>query len=648
MSEIPAENKQALQEINWEARLRKARARRESVLRAKAAGQESPNDPPYQDTAAQETPKKLVVPKVSLAKNRATKPATAAPHGPAIDELVFTPAPKPAPTPPPSPKTPTANPRETVASHVPTADRVVPVPSVDGADGKGRGLLVYVAFGLFAGLAIAVGAMALMDRLLPSQIAAVEPPPPVEEGLEDVIPLSAQMDTPIGDTAPLIAEAPLVISDLVSSFAAPRPIAAPTLPAQVSSPPRIALSALAAPVVAPDALPATSVPPRTPDAGVTAFSALPAPETEASPTPPTGLTVAPRLPFEALLTTVLPPPGLPEFGAAPPPRAPWQAGAPPPVAPMPDAAALLPPPPDAVGRVPFPPLASVPATEYGPPSVEAPPNPASTNAPIDLGPVVVAAPMPLAAPTIDASLSPSVNGLEILGGFSVDVTPETRLRGTGGPLSLSGLGLEETLLLRLIEPTAPVVPPMARAPEGFAVPSIAPPGLQTTVPIDPPPRHALIVLDGAPDIGVAPLTDPAPPAKPVPGPNTLAVWIFAEATVEDDVLAGVTQLIEKLGLPVRSAGRVDYRITSNQVRFYDAVSAEAAALLAEKLAATPRDFVNSNVDLGPDVLEIYLTGDPGAQPVFRLEPDPERPIAQPQSDELDALREKVLSKLRGQ
>ena len=54
MSGIPSENQKVLQEMSWEARLERARAQRESVLRAKAAESNEPK--PLVDKSALRPP----------------------------------------------------------------------------------------------------------------------------------------------------------------------------------------------------------------------------------------------------------------------------------------------------------------------------------------------------------------------------------------------------------------------------------------------------------------------------------------------------------------------------------------------------------------------------------------------------------------
>lgn len=133
-----------------------------------------------------------------------------------------------------------------------------------------------------------------------------------------------------------------------------------------------------------------------------------------------------------------------------------------------------------------------------------------------------------------------------------------------------------------------------------------------------------------------PATDLEPPKPILPGAEGLSVSIFAASTVEDETVETTQGVVSFYDLPVRTVTRVGYRISQNQIRFYDASSAEAAARLAEEIGAISRDFTNSNANPPPGTLEVYLAGDaaPSAAPTRR------------QPSEAERLRSSVISKLR--
>jgi len=133
-----------------------------------------------------------------------------------------------------------------------------------------------------------------------------------------------------------------------------------------------------------------------------------------------------------------------------------------------------------------------------------------------------------------------------------------------------------------------------------------------------------------------PATDLAPPKPILPGAEGLSVSIFAASTVEDEDVEAAQGIVDVYDLPVRTVTRVGYRISQNQVRFYDATSAEAAERLAAEIGAISRDFTNSNASPPPGTLEVYLAGDaaPSSAPVRR------------QPSEAERLRNSVISKLR--
>ena len=121
-----------------------------------------------------------------------------------------------------------------------------------------------------------------------------------------------------------------------------------------------------------------------------------------------------------------------------------------------------------------------------------------------------------------------------------------------------------------------------------------------------------------------------------------SIWIFAPTSVGEDVLASTRSVADRLNFSVEAVNRVAYRISRNQVRFYDADSAEAAARLAEEIGAVPRDFTTSDVNAAPGALEVYLAGrsagarSQGTTAVRRTTP----------ANDANSLRNSVLGRIR--
>ncbi len=158
-------------------------------------------------------------------------------------------------------------------------------------------------------------------------------------------------------------------------------------------------------------------------------------------------------------------------------------------------------------------------------------------------------------------------------------------------------------------------------------------------------------LTGMPEPGVAPPALAPPLARsPVPTPviegaERMIMWIFAAGTVSSDRVASAQGIVEGYNLPVGAVNRVNYLISRNQVRYYDASTAEAAERIAKDIGATARDFTTSGVNPAPGTLEIYLAGEPTSAPVRSVQRAP-APVRAPQPSEAEILRQNVLSKLR--
>ncbi|MAQ82542.1 MAG: hypothetical protein CMH12_04845 [Maritimibacter sp.] len=228
--------------------------------------------------------------------------------------------------------------------------------------------------------------------------------------------------------------------------------------------------------------------------------------------------------------------------------------------------------------------------------------------------------------------------------FTDDAAPEENLRALGRPDDLAAAATPGALPGL----DAPAPPPEVFAwasPPSLDAPGPRPAPMLASAPADPPFRSALVLLGATGTSGMAPATDPVPPTPMVPGLGNLAVWIFAEPSVDAQMVQTTTRIVEELGLPVRRVMRVNYQISENQVRFYDTWAAEGAGLLADGLHAAARDFVSSGYNPDGGVLEIYLANEDSVYPPFRRDGATGATVVQPETVE-EKLRDSLLSKLR--
>ncbi|NNJ66924.1 MAG: hypothetical protein HKP54_02695, partial [Boseongicola sp.] len=98
---------------------------------------------------------------------------------------------------------------------------------------------------------------------------------------------------------------------------------------------------------------------------------------------------------------------------------------------------------------------------------------------------------------------------------------------------------------------------------------------------------------------IAGTDDVAAPSPIVTDGIERPLWIFAPGSVSDEVLETTRSTAENLNLSVQAINRVNFRISTNQVRYYDQASSAAAEQLAARLDAVPRDFTTSGIDAQP-------------------------------------------------
>lgn len=178
----------------------------------------------------------------------------------------------------------------------------------------------------------------------------------------------------------------------------------------------------------------------------------------------------------------------------------------------------------------------------------------------------------------------------------------------------------------------------ARVPAARLDPVVAPgarPGAIVPLAIDAPPAR-----------GDLPGIDAVPPSPAIPGAADMPTSIFAASTVDDGDLDAVREAAEGFDLPVVTVARVGYRISENQVRYYDSGTAAAAARLAAAIGGVARDFTGSAADPPPGTLEVYLAGEAAEAPPPPPVASAPAPVAPPPQSRTERLREGVISRLR--
>ncbi len=153
-------------------------------------------------------------------------------------------------------------------------------------------------------------------------------------------------------------------------------------------------------------------------------------------------------------------------------------------------------------------------------------------------------------------------------------------------------------------------------------------------------------LTQPPAPGEVPAADMSPPKPAIPTAADMALWVFAAATVDKDTVDTTLSTVEGFDMHVTAVNRVNYRITKNQVRYYDAPSAAMANRLAAEIGAVPRDFTRSDVNPPPGTLEIYLAGEAAKTLMPRSVAKAIAPSRRQQPSQANRLRNSVISKLR--
>ena len=153
-------------------------------------------------------------------------------------------------------------------------------------------------------------------------------------------------------------------------------------------------------------------------------------------------------------------------------------------------------------------------------------------------------------------------------------------------------------------------------------------------------------LSGLPDISKGPLIDLAPPAPlalgwlaAIPNARTFSIILNVPATVPDPVVSETEAVIAALNLPQRPTQKVNFRVSSSQVRYFNADDFTAAEALANEIGASLRDFTGFRPSPPDGVIEVYLAGHGSSRPSRTAQ-------SRPPPSEADRLRSRIVNQLR--
>ncbi|MEM9707332.1 MAG: hypothetical protein AAF871_00950 [Pseudomonadota bacterium] len=151
-------------------------------------------------------------------------------------------------------------------------------------------------------------------------------------------------------------------------------------------------------------------------------------------------------------------------------------------------------------------------------------------------------------------------------------------------------------------------------------------------------------------VGLAPSLEVAPPSLVIQSDGAaLQATLYAPSTLSEDDVAATAASISSTSIAVGSVQTVEFRVSQNQVRYFDIDSARAAERLADAIGAVARDFTGFDPSPPPGTLEIYLAGGPPPAPAARPTVRPARTAPapnRPSSDSASAIRDRLISTLR--
>jgi hypothetical protein len=182
-----------------------------------------------------------------------------------------------------------------------------------------------------------------------------------------------------------------------------------------------------------------------------------------------------------------------------------------------------------------------------------------------------------------------------------EIGPENRPEGARGHPRPAALTSPEAGELRRIEAASPPAPSAEFSLAGLPLPA---------GPDDP----------AASPRGEAALARPAPPGHPAPlqdrawqpdspGPPRPNIAIFLPDGEAEARLDGVVAALASAGVETKRMGRVGFRVTSTQARYFHASDAAAAARMAGLVDGAAQDFTDFRPIPPEGTIEIWLEGD---------------------------------------
>ncbi|MEP2027396.1 MAG: hypothetical protein ABJI96_01665 [Paracoccaceae bacterium] len=94
----------------------------------------------------------------------------------------------------------------------------------------------------------------------------------------------------------------------------------------------------------------------------------------------------------------------------------------------------------------------------------------------------------------------------------------------------------------------------------------------------------------------------------LPGADAYTVVLNVPSSLSDDEVASVTKGIVETGASIAKVDRVNFRISSTQIRFFRPDDAEPAAAIANRIGAEARDFTSYRPSPPVGTIEMFLSG----------------------------------------
>lgn len=125
-------------------------------------------------------------------------------------------------------------------------------------------------------------------------------------------------------------------------------------------------------------------------------------------------------------------------------------------------------------------------------------------------------------------------------------------------------------------------------------------------------EYAAFAMPGDSDEQLAPLSLADKLAEEGAPTDRVYLVTFAPQSISEADMAVQTALLSVTGFTSDAVNRVNYRVSSTHVRYYNRGDARVAGAIAAQLGAEARDFTNIKNPPPPGRIEVYLAGDSGA------------------------------------